>query len=168
MSTVKPPSPTRFDKAFRDVIRVGFNWDRFLKEKWPIELVHIQSPSDLGRCFMPWYIGKKGDEVAYDHVEAVPMCLTDVPKAIQILNEERRGDLQEYVDAFRNQKDVIKFDVPTYALPDNQYFILDRNHRLSALTLNPVPFDVTLWNVCGPLDPDSLLDLIHWLPPRKT
>jgi hypothetical protein len=33
--------------------------------------------------------------------------------------------------------------------------------------LNSVPFEVTLWNVRGPLDPSCLLDLIHWLPPRK-
>jgi hypothetical protein len=122
----------------------------------------LASSSAFSQCFTPWYIGKTGAEVAYDHPEAVPMCLADVPKAASILNEERKSDLQEYADSFRNQKKSVEFTVPTYSLPDNQYFILDRNHRLSALTLAPVPFSVTLWNVRGPLDPDCLLDLIHW------
>jgi len=168
MAASQPLSSASFAKTFRDVIRVGLNWDRFSAEEWPVELVTLDSPSALARCFMPWYIGAKGDEVAYDHPEAVPMSLSDVPKAIELLNEERRADIQQYVESFRSEQGVIKFAAPTYALPDDQYFILDRNHRLSALALNAVPFEVTLWNVRGPLDPSGLLDLIHWIPPRKT
>jgi len=167
MAANQPPSPVAFAKAFRNDIRVGFNWDRFFEEEWPIELVSLDSPLALARCFMPWYVGPKGDEVAYDDPEAVPMSLNDVPKAMAILNEERRADIQQFVDSLRSHNDVIKFAAPTYALPDNHYFILDRNHRLSALTLNSVPFEVTLWNVRGPLDPSCLLDLIHWVPPRS-
>jgi hypothetical protein len=162
MSTGKLLTPESFAARFRDDIRVGFNWDRFLDESWPIELVTLNSPSALSRCFMPWYIGKTGDEVAYDDPEAAPMSLDDVPKVKGILNDERLADIREYVNSFKNYPGVIEFAVPTYALPDNQYFVLDRNHRLSALTLVSVPFEVTVWNVCGPLDPDCLLDLIHW------
>jgi hypothetical protein len=168
MPAIQEPTSGAFAETFRDVIRIGFNWDRFFEEKWPIEVVSLDSPSSLARCFMPWYIGPKGDEVAYDDPDAVPMRLIDVPKAIKILNAERRADLLEYVDSFQNQKGVIKFSAPTYALPDDHYFILDRNHRLSALTMTPAPFEVTLLNVRGPLDSECLLDLIHWLPPRKT
>lgn len=168
MSQTPPISVSTFTQKFRDVIRVGLNWDRFDEENWPIELVPLESTTDLNRCFMPWYIGPDGNEVAYDSPLAVPMRLTDVPKTMQLLNDERKADIQNYVDNFRSQKDVIEFNAPTYALPDEQYFILDRNHRLSALTLNGIRFKVTLWNVCGPLDPDGLLDVIHWVSPRKT
>ncbi len=158
------PSPAEFAKLFRSVIRVGFNWNRFFEEKWPIELVTLTSQEDLSRCFMPWYIGPKGDEVAYDYPKAVPIRLDDVPKSIGILNEEHRQDIQKYVELFRNQKEDIKFNAPTYLLPDGRYFILDRNHRLAALAVHPLPFEVTLCNVRGPLDSDCLLDLIHWIP----
>ena len=168
MAASQIPTPITFAEKFREVIRVGFNWDRFFEEKWPIELVTLDSKSALARCFMPWYIGAKGDEVAYDAPDAVPMSLIDVPKAKWILNEERQADIHEYVESVRDQEGVVRFVAPTYALPDNQYFILDKNHRLAALTLNSGPFEVTLWNVRGPLDPDCLLDLIHWMPPRKT
>jgi hypothetical protein len=151
-----------FASTFREVIRVGFNWDRFFAERWPIECVTLSTHEDLERCFMPWYIGKGGEEVAYDHPEAVPMKLTDVPKAKQILNDERQGDVEDYVELARKQEGAIEFIAPTYALPDDRYFLLDRNHRMSALALSKSPFRVTLWNVRGPLETDALLDLLHW------
>lgn len=158
---------TAFADRFRDAIRVGFNWKRFFAEKWPIEIVRLNAVPQLSRCFIPWYIGPKGDEVAYDDPIATPMRLSDVPKSIHLLNEERRQDIFDYVDRVKKEQSVVRFAVPTYALPDDQHFVLDRNHRLSALTLEPVPFEVSLWNVRGPLESDGLLDLIHWLPPRK-
>jgi hypothetical protein len=143
------------------------NWQRFFAEKWPIELVTINAVPALSNCFMPWYIDAKGDEVAYDHHEAHPMSVKDVPRAMRLLNDERRADIYEKVESLEKADGVVRFDVPTYSLPAGQYFVLDRNHRLSALTLHPVPFEVTFWSVAGPLDPDCLLDLIHWTPPRK-
>lgn len=157
------PTPEAFAAMYREGIRVGLNWDRFLAERWPVELVIIDNRAALERFFMPWYIGVKGDEVAYDAPGAVPLRLTDVPKSMHILNLERQTDILDYVEMFRHQPRVIEFAVPTYALPDDQYFVLDGNHRLSALSINPAAFSVTLWNVCGPFDMDGLLDLRHWL-----
>jgi len=163
-STPELPTPAQFDEQFREHIRVGFNWKRFYDERWPIELVTLESIHDLKRCFMPWYIGTAGEEVAYDDEAAVPMNLLDVPKASAILNDERRADIQEYVKAFQEHPELLEFEVPTYALPNDECFVLDRNHRLSALTFVSTPFRVTLWNVRGPLESDCLLDLVHWLP----
>ena len=111
------PLPTAFAENFRESVRIGFNWDRFFEERWPIELVMLNAHSDLARCFMPWYVGRKRDEVAYDDHDAVPMCLTDVPKAVKILNEEHQADIHQYVDSFRKQGGIIEFASPTYALP---------------------------------------------------
>jgi hypothetical protein len=167
MHSVDGPTPASFAERFRSVIRIGLNWDRFAKDRWPVKVVTLNSPEDLGRFFMPWYIGPDGKEVAYDDVHAVPLNLRDVPKAMKLLNEERRGDIEQYVDKFRKQNSLIEFMAPTYSLPNNQYFILDRNHRLSALAIHPFPFQVTLWNVVGPLDHTCLLDLLHWTRPRR-
>jgi hypothetical protein len=162
MPDVKCDTPPGFAATFRDSIRVGLNWDRLFAERWPIKSIELTSAADLERCFMPWYIGKTGEEVAYDDPDAAPMRLTDVPKIKGILNDERQSDIHEKVSLFRDGHGMIEFSAPTYALPDDQYFVLDRNHRLSALTMVSVPFKVTLWNVYGPLDPDCLLDLVHW------
>src|SRR5262245_8578481 len=157
-------SSETFAREFRESIRVGFNWDRFLAERWPVEVVVLTSPAELGRIFMPWYIGTNGEEVAYDHPGAVPMKLTDLPKAMHILNSERQADILKFVDEFRDQVGLNRVTAPAYGLPNDQFFVLDGNHRLSALAIHSVPFDVTLWNVNGPIDWDCLLDLVHWLP----
>ncbi|HEY4234375.1 MAG TPA: hypothetical protein VGM76_13165, partial [Lacipirellulaceae bacterium] len=96
--------PEQFAERFRDDIRVGFNWDRFLAESWPIEKVHLRSRTDLARCYVPWYIGKSGQEVAYDHDEAVPMSLSDVPKAVTLLNAERKEDIKKFLLEFAQSK----------------------------------------------------------------
>lgn len=156
-----------FEDKFREDIRVGLNWDRFLREGWPIEKVVIKTMAGLRRCFVPWYIGPDGKEQAYDSKDAVPMRLTDVHKAIELLHDQRAADIHEFVREFKGTKERIQFDVPTYSLPKKQYFVLDRNHRLSALTLLSAKFEVTLWNIQGPFELDGLLDLYHWLTPKQ-
>jgi hypothetical protein len=157
------PTPELFEERFRDDIRVGFCWDRFLAERWPIEQVTLVSRQELDRCFTPWYVGPVADSVAYDDPQAVPMSLHDVPKAFEILSDERKADIQEKIDKLRGDSGLIRFTAPTYNLPDGGYFILDKNHRLSALALSETPFEVELWNVRGPLEKECLLDLHHWL-----
>ena len=163
MTSSNIPTPVEFERRFRDVIRVGFNWDRFLREQWPVEIVKLDSASDLARCFTPWYVGKFSEELPYDHPHAVPMSLSDVPKAFMILSEERRTDIQAKIDQIRNRTGTVRFIAPTYSLPNDNYFVLDKNHSLSSIALSGNAFEVELWNVRGPFEKDSLLDLEFWL-----
>jgi hypothetical protein len=73
----------------------------------------------------------------------------------------RRPRLGEVVSAIH---EVIGIQVPTHALPNDQCFVLDRNHRLPALTFASTPFRITLWNVRGPLQAHYVRDLTCWLP----
>jgi hypothetical protein len=157
------PTPEEFEEKFRESIRVGFNWDRFLAERWPIQRVVLVSLNDLGRCFTPWYVGKVAEELPYDHPHAAPMSLSDVPDAFLILNEERKADIQQKIDDLRRSSSPVRFIAPTYALPDDRYFVLDKNHRLSALAVSGKPFETELWNVQGPFEKECLLDLTFWL-----
>lgn len=84
------------------------------------------------------------------------MKLTDVPKSIPILITGRQIDIIHYVSEFRNQPGINKVTAPTYVLPNDQYFALNGNHRLSALALNSVPFEITLWKTRGPIAADAL------------
>ena len=163
MSDRPPPTPEEFEATFRDDIRVGFNWERFLAERWPIERVTLTDRAALDRCSAPWYVVRAGESVPYDDVHAFPMSLRDVPKAFEILSDERKADIRGKIEKFRDREGVVRLTVPTYGLPDGSYFVLDRNHRLAALVVTNFPFDVELWNVLGPPDKDALLDLHHWL-----
>ena len=60
--TPEKPTPEKFEEQFRKSIRVGFNWHRFLAERWPIDTVMLVSEIDLARCFTPWYVGKRGED----------------------------------------------------------------------------------------------------------
>jgi hypothetical protein len=167
MTNLSSLLPEEFEKKFRDDIRVGFNWDRFLAERWPIERIKLTSMEDLDRCFTPWYVGKGAEELPYDHPHAVPMSLHDVPKAFAILSDERKADIQEKIDILRRGPSPVRLIAPSYALPDDRYFILDRNHHLSALALSERPFEAELWNVRGPLEKECLLDLEFWLKDKS-
>lgn len=163
MTKRPPPTPEEFEATFRESIRVGLNWNRFLAERWPIERIVLVSASDLGRCFTPWYVGKGAEELPYDHPHAVPMSLSDVPKAFKILSDKRKADIQEKIDGTRSDPSPSRFIAPTYALPDDRFFVLDKNHHLSALALSGKPFQVELWNLRGPFERECLLDLEFWL-----
>jgi hypothetical protein len=91
------------------------------------------------------------------------MSLSDVPHAFLILNDERKADIQEKIDDLRSSPSPVRFIAPTYALPDDRYFVLDKNHRLSALAVSGKPFETELWNVQGPFEKECLLDLTFWL-----
>lgn len=161
------PTPKEFENQFREVIRVGLNWDRFLRERWPIEVVKLSTSEELARCFTPWYVGKSAEELPYDHPNAVPMSLSDVPKAFMILSDERRTDIQDKIDHFRSVKSTVRFIAPTYSLPNDCYFVLDKNHSLSSIAIGGNAFEVELWNVCGPFEKECLLDLDFWLKDER-
>ncbi len=45
MKKQRRPTHNEFENRFRESIRVGFNWSRFLTEQWPIEQVTLDSAS---------------------------------------------------------------------------------------------------------------------------
>jgi hypothetical protein len=163
MKRAVAPTHAEFDEEFRDAIRGGFNWDRFLDEQWPIERVVVDSKEQLGRCFTPWYIGLVGDQVAYDDPASAPMSVADVPKAMPVLSEERKADILDKIASFCGEDGTIRFVAATYGLPDGNFFVMDRNHRLAALVFCDKPFKVELWNVRGPFETDALMDLHYWV-----
>jgi hypothetical protein len=150
-----------FEATFRPVIRVGFNWNRFLNERWPITVVRVVDRRTLGGSVLPWYLGSAGQEVPYDAPDADPIYLAQIPAVVASLNNARQSGIQEYVERFRAQP-AIEFSVPSYDLGSARQLALDGNHRLSALLLTEVPFTVTFFSVHGPMEPNCLLDLIHW------
>ena len=157
---MEPDTPATFEATFRPDIRVCFNWNRFRSEQWPIEAVRVSDREVLGECVLPWYLGRTGQEVAFDQPGAVPIRLAQIPEVVASLAKRQTG-IEEYTTKFRAERQV-EFSVPTYNLGNRRHLALDGNHRLSALILASVSFAVTFWCVGGPLDARCLPDLIHW------
>ena len=91
------------------------------------------------------------------------MSLTDVSTLMEIFNDEWHADFQQYANLFSRQAGDIEFAAPTYALLGDRTsswrgFIGFRSTRWFLCLCD------TRWNVGRPMDPDCLLDLIHWQP----
>ena len=52
-----------FTARFGGDIRVDFNWRRFASERWPIELVAVRSPEELGAIEAPLCVDRGGTRV---------------------------------------------------------------------------------------------------------
>jgi hypothetical protein len=162
MASGQPNTPPAFADAFRQGIRVGFKWDRFLADNWPVRSARLTTPDGLRQCLLPWYLGGSGREVAYNEPDAKPLRLSSIPQVLDSLKADRQARIQRFVAQFKLATAPVEFSVPAYSLASDGYLVLDGNHRLSALTLSSVPFAISLWSVCGPLEDDCLPDLVHW------
>lgn len=74
---------------------------------------------------------------------------------------KKRAVIEDLAEVFRDATAPIALALPAYALPRKRAVLLDGCHRLSGVALADVPFDLTLFRVRGPVDPDCLPDLKH-------
>jgi hypothetical protein len=122
----------------------------------------VHQLEELSSFYLPWYLGPKGEEVRYDNRQARPVRLSDVPLSLNGLKPERRDLIGRLAALFEQSRPPIQLVAAAYALPSDEYLILDGNHRLAALATSNVPFRAVLFVVHGPADPSALPDLIHW------
>jgi hypothetical protein len=148
-----------FVAEFGRDIRVGLNWNRLLKDRWPLSKRLLRDRTDFDACWLPWYLGTEGGEVRYDAVGARPVRLSDIPAVVTNLRMDRQRDVAEYARHFREAEDVIRFSVPAYMVSSSGFVALDRCHRLAALAMDDFQFEVEVIGLEGPLDPECLPDL---------
>ena len=148
-----------FVAEFGSGIRVGLNWTRLLKERWPLSKRLLRARADFDACWLPWYVGTEGGEVQYDAGGARPVRLFDIPAVVTKLRADRQRDVAEYARQFREAEDVIRFSVPAYMVSASGFVALDRCHRLAALAMDDFKFEVEVVGLEGPLEPECLLDL---------
>ncbi len=151
-----------FHWKFCPGIRVQFNWRRFFVENWPVEVVVLRDKHGYAAMRLPWYLDKSNEFVNFDAPDASPVRLSDVAKWFDYLPNDRRETIKRFEGEIRSGVRNTEFEFPLYALPENQYLVLDGNHNLSALTFSEQPFSVRMYVVRGPIDPNVLPDLVHF------
>jgi len=134
-----------FTQKFCPKIRTGFNWSRFKSEDWPIEIVTVSDSSQFAALRLPWCLNPKNEYVSFAAEDAVRVRLSEVEVWFAHLPAEIRADIERYEKKYRHAEGVVSFDFPAYAIPKQQYLVLDGNHRLSALTRSGVPFRLQRW-----------------------
>ena len=151
-----------FAAFFEKSIRVLFNWDRFNKEGWKVELSLVEDRRELSNWYVPWYLGQDKEEINHSAATAQPLLLSDIPENLIFLNEDRKKLIFALLDSFKVSRQPLQMFVPVYDL-GGQCLLLDGNHRMAALVLSDTPFKLLTFTVFGPMDSSVLPDLRHWI-----
>ena len=157
---MKVPS-NLFSSFFKPSIRVMLDWKQV--ESCPIEVRVISKVETLTKWYLPWYIGHDNQEVEYRDLSSKPLALSNIEEVLPFLYAKRQKTINEIVNTYKKSRPPIQLIIPTFALKDNRFLILDCSHRLSALYISKVDFTLLVFTILGPLDNHILPDLHHWV-----
>jgi len=154
--------PALFEAFFRPVIRVRFNWDRFVHEQWPVDLIAFDRSDGFSKFRLPWYVSAEGQEVQYNNPDAKSFLhLSEIPASLKSLSQSHQESIEEYRQTYEIGIKPIQFAVGVYKIPGDEFLILDGCHRMAAISILDCDFVVLGFNVNGPVDEDVVPDLIH-------
>jgi len=157
--------PDLFASFFRSAIRVSFNWNRFLTERWPVKIIVLGDRAHLADFYPPWYLSPSGREVGYRDEGARPFPFSAISESMNGLQQERQESIRRFSTMLARSREPVHLLVPAYALQDTRYLLLDGSHRVAALLLSDVTFRMMVFVVYGPLDAGAARDLVHWAAP---
>lgn len=150
-----------FMQYFGGDVRVLLNWGCLGAKARRLEGFVLTQYEQLESVYLPWYTGA-GGEVPFDSPSAVPICLSCIPSALSLLKEQRQSKIRALSSKFNLLESPVQLTVPLYSLGTGKYLLLDRCHRMAALSLSKGSFKVLAFAVTGPIDTDVLPDLLHW------
>jgi len=155
-------TPKQFHAKFSNGICGMFNWQRFLADKWPVEIVELTDRQAFANLRLSWFLSPDSVFVAFDEPRATPVRLDDVQNWYPFLPREQRNRIEQMKREYLEGSRKLEFEFPSYAIPTNEHLVLDANHRLSALALSGASFLLHMFVVKGPIDPGALADLRHF------
>jgi hypothetical protein len=151
-----------FTFFFRPSVRVLFDWRRFEREGWPIDMQVLDDYCVISRWYMPWNINEERRLVNYDAPGAHPIQLNDVPEIFPQFASSRQRLILNLKRTFQEERTPVQLVVAGYVVKDDVRLLLDGNHRLAALFLSSVPFRLMSFNIHGPLEGSIVPELRHW------
>jgi hypothetical protein len=145
---------SQFFDTYRAQVRVMLNWARLQELQCDVECLEVRLPDSASIIYAPWYARPDGSVCGYANRTAIPQSLLDVSlnSALCSHHEVR----SEFVG-------VTDFAVPAYLLPDRKFLLLDGNHRAVSAVLARIEAEVKIHALTGPIAPEMLPDLQHWV-----
>jgi len=140
-----------FTDEFRDNIEVLVDWDQFESRSWQVELLHLTMPEDLAQLWTPWFAN------GTDHNDAKAKSLSVLEVAAYPgLVQEHEAKLARHMQKWKDDQTI---RAPAYAIGDDEFLLLDRNHRIVAGTILKRAAKIELAVIRGPRGSGLLLDL---------
>jgi hypothetical protein len=151
-----------FEFFFKPHVRVLLNWKLLAENQSSVIMFATRDLDLISQWYAPWHINSSRQEANYDDVDARPIRLNELRNLLPVFNKERQEKIKRLSEELRAFSPPVQVMVPTYSLRDNSQFILDNNHRLSALILEKIPFRLMVFSIQGLLDRSFLPDLRQW------
>lgn len=148
-----------FKSIFQKNITVMLDWQKLEASDYEIEVMLFEDKEVIKNFYTPWHINDSHQEVGYDGTIHKPLSLRDVKGAFNDLNAKRQQSIKALATSFSAYTKPVELYVPLYKYSDNDYFILDANHKLSALMLTDTAFKIVAFVVKAPAQKGILQDL---------
>jgi hypothetical protein len=152
---------SEFERFFRPHVRVLFAWQQLERLAPRTRFRVLSTQRGLGSLFCPWYVNGSGQIVGYGDPDARPLT---VPAAAEIeWPLKRTVAVQQLAKSFRKADVPVQVVLPAYVIDARRDLLLDGNHRAVALIAARVPFRALIVAVEGPVNPEILPDLAHFV-----
>lgn len=147
-----------FEETFRPDITVLLDWDK-LKKNYTLELKSFTKKNEISHFYTPWHLDYNNNEIDCFEAPKKPLNLHQVSEKIFLLNKNRQQSIIKLTDSFNKSQKRIIVNIPLFKLSENNFFILDGNHRMSALLRSNADFTIFAYIVVAPIKADILQDL---------
>lgn len=141
-------------------IELRLHSERIPPERCRIYRRQIRSGAHAARLFSAFRSGGGRPFVGFGHPLARPMRIGEVIDHLEEIDpsERRRFAADKFLETGMPEQ----VEVPAYALGEDEYLLLDGNHRTTALCLAEQPSRLTLRVLEAPVDRRFLIDLKYW------
>ena len=151
---------TEYRQLFPE-IEAGLNWERFAAERWPVEYRVVTERDELLQ-FFTFFRSSLGRVMPHflHWLASRQMRMGEVLRHIEQLPPRDRATIEHFRGQWQGGSEPIALQLPTYQFGGGEHFLLDCNHRATAIALSGRPFRIELFSVTGPRERDALVDSV--------
>jgi hypothetical protein len=161
----QPASPIGAVLGYRDRfpgIQLRLHLDRIPAALGSVSAVRTRDRQDLGSLFTAYRATGRKVEASMNNPWARPMRIAELASRLDQFDPLNRKAFEHYRDTFAAATAPIRLEAPAYDLGRDGYLLLDGNHRIAALFMADIPFELTLVVLHAPVDRKILVDLRYW------